>query len=143
MCRSPGPNRGHPELAVDGAPYIDVDVDALHESSAPESPMSLSAHAPHQQRGSRKVVSLPAANRPGSRRSSPAGFAICGKVEPLLTAQQERALAERIARGDHEARNHLVQANLRLVVKIARNYSGRGLELEDLVSEGYLGLITA
>src|SRR5262249_33430221 len=42
-----------------------------------------------------------------------------------------------------EARNHLVQANLRLVVKIARNYCGRGLELEDLVSEGYLGLITA
>ena len=53
------------------------------------------------------------------------------------------ALAERIAEGDQDARNELVRANLRLVAHIARGYSGRGIDPEDLVSEGYVGLITA
>ena len=52
-------------------------------------------------------------------------------------------LAERVAQGDQDARNDLVQANLRLVVTIVRSYCGHGLDPEDLVSEGYLGLITA
>ncbi|RUL87466.1 sigma-70 family RNA polymerase sigma factor [Tautonia sociabilis] len=63
--------------------------------------------------------------------------------ESLLTAEQERALAEAIARGDEEARARLIRANLRLVVKIARGFRGRGLALEDLVGEGNLGLIRA
>jgi RNA polymerase primary sigma factor len=61
----------------------------------------------------------------------------------LLSAQEERALANRIAIGDGEARDRLVRANLRLVVCIARGYTGRGLPLEDLIAEGNMGLLRA
>jgi len=62
---------------------------------------------------------------------------------PLLSADEERTLAERIALGDPEAREHMVKANLRLVVNIARGYLGKGLNLEDLIEEGNLGLMRA
>jgi len=62
---------------------------------------------------------------------------------PLLTAQQERELAKRVANGDEEARKILIEANLRLVVSIARRYAGYGIPLPDLVQEGTLGLIRA
>ncbi len=65
-----------------------------------------------------------------------------GKV-PLLTAEQEVSLAKRIERGEMEAKNQLIQANLRLVVSIARRYANRGLTLLDLIQEGNLGLIRA
>src|SRR5262249_31490540 len=61
----------------------------------------------------------------------------------LLSAQEERELAYRIAAGDCEARDHLVRANLRLVVHIARAYLGKGLGLEGLIEEGNLGLLRA
>jgi RNA polymerase primary sigma factor len=61
----------------------------------------------------------------------------------LLSAEEERELAARIADGDPEARDHLVRANLRLVVKIARGYQRRGLALDDLIAEGNLGLLRA
>jgi RNA polymerase primary sigma factor len=62
---------------------------------------------------------------------------------PLLTAEQERELARGIAEGDPYAREHMVRANLRLVVNIARGYLGKGLALEDLIEEGNLGLLRA
>lgn len=64
---------------------------------------------------------------------------------PLLTAQEERTLAQRIAAGDEEARNLLARANLRLVVSIAKKYVGRSpdLTLLDLIQEGNLGLFKA
>ncbi len=62
---------------------------------------------------------------------------------PLLTVEEENALAERIKAGDTEARDHMIRANLRLVVKIAHDYSGYGLSLSDLVSEGNIGLMNA
>jgi RNA polymerase primary sigma factor len=62
---------------------------------------------------------------------------------PLLSARQERALARRIAGGDRAARDEMVRANLRLVVNIARGYSGKVLELQDLIEEGNLGLLRA
>jgi RNA polymerase primary sigma factor len=62
---------------------------------------------------------------------------------PLLSAQEERELAERVATGDPYAREHMVKANLRLVVNIARGYLGKGLNLEDLIEEGNLGLMRA
>ncbi len=62
---------------------------------------------------------------------------------PLLSAREERELAERVAQGDPFAREHMVKANLRLVVNIARGYLGKGLCLEDLIEEGNLGLMRA
>src|SRR5581483_6256534 len=62
---------------------------------------------------------------------------------PLLSAEEERQLAERVEEGDPEARDHMVRANLRLVVNIARNYVGRGLGFQDLIEEGNLGLMHA
>ena len=62
---------------------------------------------------------------------------------PLLTAQQEKELAYRIQDGDGGARDQMVRANLRLVVNIARSYTGKGLPLPDLIEEGNLGLLRA
>ncbi|AGA31578.1 sigma-70 family RNA polymerase sigma factor [Singulisphaera acidiphila] len=62
---------------------------------------------------------------------------------PLLSADEERELAERIETGDLLARDHLIRANLRLVVNLARGYLGKGLAIEDLIAEGNLGLMRA
>lgn len=61
----------------------------------------------------------------------------------LLTAEEERALARRIASGDMAARDHMIESNLRLVVKIAKRYMNRGLPFLDLIEEGNMGLIKA
>ena len=63
--------------------------------------------------------------------------------EQLLTADEERALSERIMAGDSRALQRLVEANLRFVVKIATQYRGQGLSLDDLISEGNIGLMKA
>ena len=65
-----------------------------------------------------------------------------GKV-PLLTQEQELELAKRIAQGDQEAAKQMTEANLRLVVSIAKRYVGRGMQLLDLIQEGNLGLLKA
>jgi RNA polymerase primary sigma factor len=62
---------------------------------------------------------------------------------PLLNAAEEKALAYRIGDGDNDARDRMVRANLRLVVNIARGYTGKGLGLQDLIEEGNLGLLRA
>jgi RNA polymerase primary sigma factor len=62
---------------------------------------------------------------------------------PLLTAEEEKDLAYRIEDGDNVARDRMVRANLRLVVNIARSYTGKGLGLQDLIEEGNLGLLRA
>lgn len=61
----------------------------------------------------------------------------------LLTPEEEVKLAARIKKGDKKARSHMIRANLRLVVKIAQDYSNYGLPLADLISEGNIGLMKA
>ena len=63
--------------------------------------------------------------------------------EDLLTAEQEHDLAKRIQKGDSEARDKMIKANLRLVVNIAKNYMNRGLSFADFIEEGNIGLLTA
>jgi len=65
-----------------------------------------------------------------------------GKI-PLITAEEEVALAKRIAKGDKAAKDALAEANMRLVVSIAKKYTGRGLDLLDLIQEGNTGLLRA
>lgn len=65
-----------------------------------------------------------------------------GKV-PLLNAQEETELAKRIVEGDEEAKQQLINANLRLVISIAKRYAGRGMPFLDLIQEGNMGLIKA
>jgi len=88
---------------------------------------------------------------PSPRRKSPS-TAVQNPLEtylrdinetPLLTADDEKRLAVAIGKGDALARDHMVRANLRLVVNIARGYANRGLPLPDLIEEGNLGLLRA
>ena len=65
-----------------------------------------------------------------------------GKV-PLLTQSEEKEIAERMSNGDETARQQLAEANLRLVVSVAKKYVGKGLLFLDLIQEGNLGLIKA
>ncbi len=62
---------------------------------------------------------------------------------PVLTADEEKRLAYRIQEGDSSARDHMVRANLRLVVSLARKFTAKGLSLADLIAEGNLGLLRA
>ncbi|MDQ6962237.1 MAG: sigma-70 family RNA polymerase sigma factor [Mariprofundaceae bacterium] len=60
---------------------------------------------------------------------------------PLFSPEEEKACASRIAEGDPLARDQMIQANLRMVVKIARRYMRRGVDLNDLIEEGNIGLM--
>src|SRR3989441_1984445 len=84
--------------------------------------------------------------RPESRETSRANLGVylkeIGQI-PLLSREEEAALARRVRAGDAAAKQRLTEANLRLVVHIARRYMNRGLPLQDLIEEGNLGLIRA
>lgn len=85
----------------------------------------------------------PAARRDLATQSSLQIYLQDINATALLTSDEEKELAARVATGDPYAREHMVKANLRLVVNIARGYLNKGLSLEDLIEEGNLGLMRA
>ena len=90
----------------------------------------------------RKKVSQTRSRGPSSNRSLDVYLHEINKT-PLLTREQEQSLAREIHTGSQKALDQLVQANLRFVVSIAKQYANQGLSLEDLINEGNLGLIKA
>ncbi|WP_404422831.1 RNA polymerase sigma factor RpoD/SigA [Nibricoccus sp. IMCC34717] len=110
----------------------EVSAPVLHRAPAPDAPPSFLEKA---EPAPREVVS-------GERSHLQIYLQEIGKT-PLLTIKEEIALAKRIRKGDKAARDHMISANLRLVVKIAHDYKDFGLPLLDLISEGNIGLIKA
>jgi RNA polymerase nonessential primary-like sigma factor len=92
-----------------------------------------------------EILDLVEAIEPQDEEARSSASAYLGEIGliALLGAREEWALAERIQAGDAEARRRLIEANLRLVVSVARPYVGRGVPLMDLIAEGNLGLIRA
>ncbi len=109
-----------------GAPNIDGELQALTEARAPK----------------RRKSDVEDEPMDGGVDALRMYLRAIGRV-PLLTAAEEIELAKRIEKGDLQAKQHMVEANLRLVVSIAKGYLGRGLGLLDLIQEGSLGLIRA
>jgi len=123
-------------------------------ASSEESRVEASAPPPGDEGGD-GVPSADAGSESGARRAVTLDLTVeptldslrlylrsIGRVE-LLTAAQEVSLARRIERGDMDAKQHMIEANLRLVVSIAKSYLGRGLTFLDLIQEGSMGLIRA
>lgn len=114
-------------------------------AAAAEAPTATLALAPQDAPPSFLEKSEPAPSEPiahGERSNLQLYLQEIGKT-PLLTIEEEISLAKRIRRGDKAARDHMISANLRLVVKIAMDYKDFGLPLLDLISEGNIGLIKA
>ncbi len=117
--------------------------DDLSDGSKKPEDSSFDDHAPRKKGRSRKTVDL---TKKFSREDDISSIQVylnsIGKT-PLLTAKEEIELAKRIEQEDFQAKNHLIIANLRLVVSIAKRYCDLGLPLLDLIQEGNTGLIRA
>lgn len=102
-------------------------------------------HAHEPESAADEILDLVEAIEPQDEEARSSASAYLGEIGyiGLLGAREEWALAERIQAGDADARRRLIEANLRLVVSVARAYVGRGLPLMDLIAEGNLGLIRA
>src|SRR5262249_24375498 len=107
-------------------------------SSARPAPATVSPHLPASHEG--EVTETIASSRIPQAPTLQLYLREIGQVK-LLTPQEEVVRAKRIRKGDEAAREHMIKANLRLVVKIARDYEGLGLPLLDLINEGNIGLI--
>ncbi|HUE27126.1 MAG TPA: sigma-70 family RNA polymerase sigma factor, partial [Solirubrobacteraceae bacterium] len=137
------------ETHRDGAPRVRGD----HETNTNEAPRKRRARAADgnarqtRRRAAHTASSAQAragvADAPTSTPEALDLFLRRARVYPLLTAAEEIELAKRIERGDLEAKERMINSNLRLVVSQARRYQGHGLEMGDLVQEGMLGLIRA
>src|SRR6476646_10442607 len=120
-----------------------------HQVSKKPAPQGKDASKPEELDGPALVAAAEAEHTAMRERSSYDGDTAIklylreiGQVR-LLTPQEEIELAARIKKGDKKAREQMIKANLRLVVKIARDYEGIGLPLLDLISEGNIGLMKA
>jgi RNA polymerase primary sigma factor len=137
---SPSPGAARRRPAASGGPAA--------PSSTPVAPVADDAWASPKPSGTGETEIIKAHAERTERASYDGDTAIklylreIGQV-PLLTPQEEIELAARIKKGDRKAREHMIKANLRLVVKIAHDYEGFGLPLLDLISEGNIGLMKA
>ena len=123
----------HPEPEISGSSQTKrIEVAVKPEPAEQPVPIALLRTSDDQPIGSKEGV--------GSALTS---FMRDATAVPLLTPEEEVVLAARIKQGDDAAREHLIRANLRLVVKIAREYEHLGLPLLDLISEGTIGLMKA
>lgn len=139
---------GRPIPKGNGAPQAEAELKpgelAKEDAHKPEELLAVSAAALESEAGPEER----AEPRPRERSAYDGDTAIklylreIGQVK-LLTPQEEIELAARIKKGDKKAREQMIKANLRLVVKIARDYEGIGLPLLDLISEGNIGLMKA
>ena len=115
-------------------------------ASAP-SPRRQPRRRPAARAGERRAANADPRLTPGSTGAMTENsldlFLRAARAHALLTAEEEVELAKRIERGDLEAKERMINSNLRLVVSQARRYQGHGLPMEDLVQEGMLGLIRA
>ncbi len=116
--------------------FDDDDTDIISLPDKIEPPRSSEESEEHAEEPADKLGEM------GSTDSVKTYLREIGSIE-LLTAEEERELAKRVAEGDESARNALVEPNLRLVVSIAKRYVGRGLPFLDLIQEGNLGLMKA
>src|ERR1043166_1631178 len=137
--RSPGLRGAHPETRKEGLPKV---YDLVAEEARNPVALEAAAHAVAVEGDETSAV------RGRERMAYDGDTAIklylreIGQVK-LLTPQEEVELAARIKKGNKKAREQMIKANLRLVVKIARDYEGIGLPLLDLISEGNIGLMKA
>jgi RNA polymerase primary sigma factor len=124
--------------------YAEADeAETRNASTAALQPIALDAPPSFLEKNERSAPEAPATNSGPSERSNLQLYLQEIGKTPLLTIKEEITLARRIRRGDKAARDHMISANLRLVVKIAHDYKDFGLPLLDLISEGNIGLIKA
>src|SRR5437660_3183364 len=105
----------------------------------------MNARAPDEDLDAEELLELVDAVEPHDDEARDSTSAYLNEIglTPLLSADAENALARRVRAGDAEARRQMIEANLRLVVTVARGYVARGVPLLDLIAEGNLGLMRA
>ncbi len=119
------------------APCLETRIPRTEPACRPPSPIGRESRRPNPSRGTLR------------RPVEPVDFSSLGvylreiQTVPLLSARQETDLAERIRSGDRRARAEMIQANLRLVISLAKKFVGLGLSFQDLIQEGNLGLMEA
>jgi RNA polymerase primary sigma factor len=136
-------NRGSAAGALDPADFDQREREVAEAASDLPGELASAGVRDHSDAGGVVTAGLPAAApAPGVEDAVRLYLESIGRV-PLLTKEDEVRLAKRVEANDMEAKNALIEANLRLVVSIAKRYSSRGLTLLDLIQEGNLGLIRA
>ena len=136
-------NRRPPAQRVRGDNHKKIEETRGRRGRARTEARQRAANTRQRRRATRAVQRPTGGGQESGARDSLEVFFEQARVHPLLTAAEEVELAKRIERGDLEAKERMINSNLRLVVSQARRYQGLGLEMGDLVQEGMLGLIRA